>query len=162
MAKKGNKTNKKTNEIKSKVQLNEKLDIVENPVEISVTTSEEEELEKDVNDIFEQNEDISFDEIEKAVKEIDVTIDDIEPESEETDEETNVQEVEDVIEQIENIQKSEEEFKENFEKVETQEEAEELIKQEIEKTEKAKEKARKIIRNYGRSTTSSWNGMYYG
>ena len=103
MGKKDNKTNKKTNEIKSKVQLNEKLDIVENPVEISVTTSEEEELEKDVNDIFEQNEDISFDEIEKAVKEIDVTIDDIEPESEETDEETNVQEVEDVIEQIENI-----------------------------------------------------------
>ena len=55
MTKKSNKTNKKTNEINSKVQLNEKLDIVENPVEISVTTSEEEELEKDVNDIFEQN-----------------------------------------------------------------------------------------------------------
>jgi len=133
----------KNNKVKSKVQLDEKLDIVENSV------SEQENVDEP-----------SLNEIEETIKQLDLTVE-IPDEEEET---PNLEDIEQVVEQIEKIDESEKEFNEKFNEVQTNEEAEKLIKTEIEKTEQIKEDVQKIIKKFPKRniTTNSWNGMYYG
>lgn len=144
-------TNDKINKVKSKVQLDEKLDIVENSV------NEQENIDNSVT----EPDDISLNEIEETIKQLDLTVDvpdDMEIET------PSLTEIEKIVEEIEKIDKSKKDFNEKFDEVQTNEEAENLIKTEIEKTEQLKEDVQKIIKKLPKRnfTTNSWNGMYYG
>ena len=144
-------TNDKINKVKSKVQLDEKLDIVENSV------NEQENIDNSVT----EPDDISLNEIEETIKQLDLTVnvpDDMEIET------PSLTEIEKIVEEIEKIDKSKKDFNEKFDEVQTNEETENLIKTEIEKTEQLKEDVQKIIKKLPKRnfTTNSWNGMYYG
>ena len=144
-------TNAKINKVKSKVQLDEKLDIVENSV------NEQENIDNSLT----EPDDISLNEIEETIKQLDLTVDvpdDMEIET------PSLTEIEKIVEEIEKIDESKKDFNEKFDDVQTNEEAENLIKTEIEKTEQLKEDVQKIIKKLPKRnfTTNSWNGMYYG
>ena len=98
---------------------------------------------------------VTIEEVEKAMDNVDVTIN---PQVEEK-EPQNLTEVEEVVEKIEEVNQLVEDFSDKFEKIETKEEAEKFLENEIKKTEQIKEDVEKITKKRVYPRITSWNGI---
>lgn len=98
---------------------------------------------------------VTIEEVEKAMDNVEVTIN---PQVEEK-EPQNLSDVEEVVDKIEKVDKMVNDFSENFEKLKNKEEVEKFLEKEIKKTEEIKEDVEKITKKRVYPSITSWNGI---